>query len=824
MTREKNWVTERILDDGQEHDSGTWTRRTFLNGSTAFVAAALVSGCGNKPIAAMKANVVGADRRVPVLLRVSDAIKPGQLFSINGEWLDAASIEVLVAAGAESGTLPPAHALTAQIVQTDEQGHFVVAKLPRQLDPGAFRVWVLNSVGYSAPIPLNQPRPLFLSEFEAWAGQQICIIGRNFDPAEFGARGVPRVRLVDNDGKHFAADVVHHNPYAIAIKAPEAAPARYWVEVSINGKEWWRLPDNEVLTLLPVGKDPLGLGVAWAGKFHWHRVFDVSKSGVPTAGGRDVTAQVQKVVNTAKSAGGGVVYFPAGRYQLSGIALPADIVLLGAGADKTTLVSTAVGGNFVNSAGDGTTAGRQGIAHLSIVLKNPRVRPDAFMWLGEQWQQNNNAEDLTVRTATGMFVKSVNLNYSLEGPTAKKGQRGIGIVWVGKERALCEDCNFVGYQAQPYISLITNYLTVRRNYFEYSTGNVVHNGSHCFYENNRIVGRRQYSAASGDGDLHGLFARDRVYMANNVVEGVGSLTSNDNSNDGEALCVEVPSAAFNYGAVTAATNTTLTINPQMPLSRPLIYFGRLAVAIIDGRGLGQLRRVVAVDSVNNQIKIEPPWDVIPNATSAFTLILPLEQVTYFRNTAIDCTKGMWLFGNTFDSVMAENETKACEGLFMFTVRTPGLFIPGYFARFARNRVIGVSPKSKNGGISYDTGRFDQRGAYCGTMAYGIEMLDNFISGNPHAVPIPHATEAPPYPGLALSAATYSSQYDGNSIGADGRNTVLARNKLSDLVTGVTITHSLYGTVIADNTYTATVKSFLEDKGSINTGVMRNTKV
>ncbi len=313
-------------------------------------------------------------------------------------------------------------------------------------------------------------------------------------------------------------------------------------------------------------------------------------------------------------------------------------------------------------------------------------------------------------------------------------------------------------------------------------------------------------------------------MANNSVAGVGSLGSTNNSNDGEALCVEVPYAAFNYGGVTAASETTLTVTPQMPLVRPLAYFGHLSVAIIDGRGLGQLRMVTGVDAANNRLTIERPWDVIPNATSAFTLILPLEQVTYFRNTATDCTKGMWFFGNTYDSVMAENETTDCEGLLMYTVRTPGIFIPGYFARFARNRVVGVSPKSMNGGISYDTGRFDQKGAYYGTMAYGVEMLDNFISGNPNVDPVPRATEAPPYPGLALSAATYSSEFDGNSTGADGRNSVLARNRLSDLSTGITITHSLYGTVIADNAYTSTVKSFLKDKGSVNTRVIRNRKV
>jgi hypothetical protein len=53
--------------------------------------------------------------------------------------------------------------------------------------------------------------------------------------------------------------------------------------------------------------------------------------------------------------------------------------------------------------------------------------------------------------------------------------------------------------------------------------------------------------------------------------------------------------------------------------------------------------------------------------------------------------------------------------------------------------------------------------------------------------------------------------------------VMARNQLTGLATGVYITHSLYGTVIADNTYTSTVTTFLEDTGSINTLELDNQK-
>lgn len=803
----------------QENQVG---RRSFLKGagygSLALASAGLLDVWGNQATAMAAQSPHFNAAQPPVLLHASDAIKPGDLFSIHGEWLDAASAEVVVAAAATmSETTPPEHAQKATIVQTDEQGHFLVVQLPQQLIPGELQVWVRTSAGSSSPLSINQPRPLFLSEYEVWAGQELQIIGRNFDPQEFGGHGKPHVRLVDN-GRYAEAQIANYNPFAITVTVPEVKTTIYKLEVSTNGQQWWPLPGQETVTVVRTGQDPLKLGVAWADHFHWDRVFNVSDHGVPITGGVDVTAQVQAVVSAAKVAGGGVVYFPAGQYQLSGIALPADIVLLGAGAEKTTLLSTAIGGNFITTSDDGQTRGHQGVAHLKIELKDPKVRPDTFLWLGEPWDQNNNVNDLTVRTASEVFVKSVNLTYSLLPPTVTSGQRGIGLEWIVKERALCADCHFVGYHAQPFINYITNYYTVKRNSFEYSAGNVVCNGSRSFYEENQVVGHREFTNTATGDDLHGLFARDRAYMANNVVRGVGTFSQND----GEALCVEVPGADFNYGSIINATPTTLTTTPQAPLTSPQIYFGYLAVAIIDGRGLGQMRRVTDVNSANNQLTVDRPWDVIPDTTSAFTLLLPLEQVTFYRNSITNCTKGLWFFGNTFDSVQADNTSTDSEGIFMWTVRSdPGQFIPGYFARIARNRVIGISPKSKHGGINYNTGRFNLNGAYFGTMAYGIEVRENFVSGDPGAVPIGN-TESTPFTGLGASAASYSSVYDGNPVGGDGKNTIFAGNQLTELTTGINITHSLYGTIVANNTFTSTVSKFFDDTGSINTLLQRNS--
>jgi hypothetical protein len=775
------------------------TRRIFLEqGSAAMVGAVI---CARTAHASAITPTHSAPP--PVLFHVSDAVQPGQPFSINGEWLDHEEIEVLLST--QNGSTPPADALKASILQVDDAGHFVVAVLPPTINSEIFCVWVKTRAGCSAPILLNSPRPLFLSQSEAWEEQKIQIVGRNLDPAEYGAKGSPRVRLV-NDETFQEAVVVERNPFAVTITIPRIDPGKYRMEISTDGILWIELPEDEHLTVIPVGKDPLDLGVAWADNFHWNRVFNVVDYGVPNAGASDVTAQVQKVIDAIKSEGGGVVYFPAGRYKLSRILLPADIVLRGAGVSESVLISTSAGGNFIQSAGDGAVRGRQGIAHLMIELDNPKVRPNAFIWLGEPWGQNNNISDRNARTASELFVKNVNLNYPLSPPAEKDGQRGIGLEWIARSRALCEDCRFVGYRAVPYINYIGHYYSLKRNYFEFCTGVVVNTGSHVFYVNNELVGRREFAAA--EDDLHVLFARDRSYMANNIVSGMGSVVDN---NDGEALCVEVPNAYFNSGRVLTGTGNVLTVEPQVKLTTPLVQFGHLAVTIVGGRGLGQLRPVAGIDANSNSISVTIPWSVVPDSTSTFALILPLDQVTFYRNSISDCWKGLWFFGNSFDSVQAENISNGTEGSFVWTERNPGTLIPGYYVRIARNQIAGVSPKSHHGGISCYTGQPDREATFKSVMAYNFEVLYNTISGIPQAKPV-NATEAPPYSGLAIVAAARGVLGHGGATSGSGTNTILYGNHLTNLAAGVTIDYSLDGTVIMKNTYTGTVPEFLQNEG------------
>ncbi len=71
-------------------------------------------------------------------------------------------------------------------------------------------------------------------------------------------------------------------------------------------------------------------------------VFDVTTHGADITGAADATAPIQAAIAAAQSAGGGVVYFPAGLYRCDGTLLvtQSNVVLQGAGADSSRVYFT----------------------------------------------------------------------------------------------------------------------------------------------------------------------------------------------------------------------------------------------------------------------------------------------------------------------------------------------------------------------------------------------------------------------------------------------------------------------------------------------------
>ncbi len=689
---------------------------------------------------------------------------------------------------------PSAGARLLELVQTDDQGGFAVARLPQDVPPGAYAVWVRNEYGWSAAAPLNEPRPQFISEREAFPGQQIKLVGRNFDLREFGAEAQDTaVRLKSADGNVYEMPIVELNPFAVAFSLDQAPPQTYWVEVRNHaGGNWVRLDNGQQLTVTEAGDDPLGLGVAWAKHFSWSRVYDVGDYGAAADGLTDDTASVQHAVDQAHHDGGGVVWFPDGTYRVSTILLPAGVVLLGESREHTVLAySGTASGTLIVSSGDGQTVGQAGVARMKLDVADPSAYPDFFIWLGHPWGPA--VADQTLRTASELFVAEVAIDTPLGGLTG----RGNGVGFIAKERTLLIRNSFKGQAATIATGYINEYSQVLHNTIEYSSGATNMLARYAIVEQNRFTGHPEQNLV-----IHGINVKSNYYVANNVFQGIGTL--DHANNDGEMVLNESPSGVFNYGEVLGASGKELKVAAMAPLSTgatvtghvysfPLRY-GRLAVVIVGGRGTGQLREVEQVSG--NTITVKALWDIAPDRTSRFTLIVPNNNGTVYGNTGLDSGGPISMYGNTFDNAVANNMLTHTGGAVMFgfhSLQQPRLN-NAYFVRFDNNTIIDALP-----GAVFGLGLQADNTGYA-VLAYGGEFRNNRVVAQQNA----------DASGLFLRTVK-GTTFDVPVV----RNTLIENNQLEELKTGISLTQAIYGQVLSGNRFN-NVATPIADAGSDNT--------
>nr|WP_239565798.1 S-layer homology domain-containing protein [Paenibacillus sacheonensis] len=613
---------------------------------------------------------------------------------------------------------------------------------------------------------------------------------------QFGLQSSTKVRLTRPSGT-IEQKLIRYTPYSLTfeVKAPQGV---YGVEVSNDGGTAWNaLSSGQTLTVVPKKQDPLQLGVAWAGDFNWDARFSVLSYGAVNDDDKDDTAAVIDAIEAAKTAGGGVVYFPAGDYYVGRIPMYADIVLLGENRDSTHLIYNSARANMFESEGDGAVNGHYGVSGFTVSLKDEAKRPDMFFAWGQPW--SDAAGNMKLRTASEMFIHNVKLDYDLDSgfgqatPDPYAGMRGLGVVIIGQERFLVKDSDFSGWSAGITHAYLNEYTSYLGNDFRYShEGYLQTVSNYSFAVGNTIHGPGWKRGMMKDN--HGIFGRANVHMENNEVYDVGS-----DYNDGETYAVDSPAGNFNMGYVTNATADTLTTAPIAPYQDYAVMFNELAVQIVSGRGMGQLREVTGIEG--NRLTIEGTWDVIPDGTSRFTLISPNDNVTIYNNYAENASKGIYIFGNSFDVVAANNHQKDTEGAFVWTalIQDAPAFVPAAHVAIRDNDFSGVSPKTQTGGILLNTQRYGSSGRYFSVGAYNIELRNNQLVGVPSAVPN-NLSEAPYESGIVFWSGLKSSDLITDGYSGDATNLLVQNNKLSGFNRGISLTLGDYGILMADNTF------------------------
>lgn len=752
--------------------------------------------------------------QAPVAFQISDAVAPGDLVNINGYGFFNEDMTLMRAAyaphtGSNVAATPIVTAQELELVQTDDRdGYYIVTRLPEDAAPGLYDIWVYNGYGWSKPVTLNAARPLFMSEYEAWVGQSLTISGRCMEGTQFGAKLETKVRLV-NGSNVYGVTLTKVTPYSIVFTVKEGTPlATYQVEVSNDGGVTWvELDSKQTLTVVAKGNDPLNTGLAWMDHFEWNNRFDVTSYGATKGDTTDDTTAVKSAIAAAKAAGGGVVYFPNGTYYLKRVTIPSYVVLIGESKEGTFLVYNDTNyGNMFSGNTSTRDEGHIGFANFTLKLADDAKRPDVFFWMGESFATEN-VKYPENRTASEFFVVNICMDYSHEPYVG--GSRGAGTAVVGKERFLVQNCNSDCYGGSfVAISALTKYAIIRNNNFVFDSGCIYTDAMYSFIQDNYLSGHfGEASAEIDDGrNTHGICFQGFAHVEDNLVENVGSAVGGNVTNihnDGETYLAE-PIFSYDFGYVVGSTDNSIKVKLTSGKLRDDYEcdYDYLSVVIHDGRGMGQVRRVASIDVDAETVTVTEPWDVNPDYTSKFTFLTPSEKTTLYNNEDRNSAKGVYIFGNMYDTVVANHKSTDTEGIFMYAshvwTSSSKRVWTNFYTTVRDCRVEGVSARSGYGNISAGSERAIDGGKYYGVENYAIEIRNNVIIGDPDAPVGGGNTEGVRANGIAFTSAGNRGNTDGYA--GDTTNMVIENNRLEDVETGISYGYTERGMVAEGNTF------------------------
>ncbi|MDR6550875.1 glycosyl hydrolase family 28-related protein [Paenibacillus qinlingensis] len=720
---------------------------------------------------------------VPVILRTSEAVKPGELLTVYGEYFESGITQVRF-----TGTTT-----YCPITYTDPQGHYVTCTIPAAQTAGIFTMEASNSVGWSSSFTVNAPKVDWIYNNNPWTGQTTKLVGRNLDYAEFGGTTNTLVRLV-NGTNMYPATVTAVNPFSIDFVVPTCPNQGYTVQVSTNGgTSWTAYSGPQPYSTRKAGSDPLGLGVYWATNMVWTQ-HGVTPYGATGNGTTDDTAAIQSGIDDIKSSPGhGVLYLPNGTYRItSSLQLPAGIILQGQSQSGTIIKYDGPGGgSIIKTKDDGITLGNVGVARMTINVAGSNF-PDIALRLGHNFDATVTHAD--TRTAAQIFVKEVTLDYTIDRAIAS-GQRGMGLNIVALKNVAIQNNTFKTTVAAMSASYVNQYLDISNNTFEYA-GSAVHlTANYSVAQNNVIIGHSDYNR----GDAHGFTVRSQAYLYNNDIRNLGNI----NHNDGEAIMGEPAGGGTKlYGAVSSVASKVLTVNGVTAVDWDLTNnrWDKWHLLIVDGKGMGQLNEVSALDSTASTVTVKDNWKVTPDSTSTFIVFLPLRGSVYYQNTSTNNAKGFWFYGDNIGGVIANNTSVDSEGVLANTVYNHNnkRFNISYFNRLERNIVTGYSPLSKVAGVGLRLSPEAKTAPFIfGNLAYGTDIKGNQITGVLPAPAIGNYSEAPDVNGIYAYRNTGYSQSRTISEAVNIQN-----NILNTLNKGITKDLNSNGLIKVGNTFTS----------------------
>jgi hypothetical protein len=605
------------------------------------------------PMLALTGIVVGA----PHVFWASDPIAPGDTVLVTGGGFGTAPVVDVqrVAdnpAGQPDGAANAFKDLGERLVSLQPKDNALKFTLPDALKPGIFAYRISGSDGSVSGL-LNRPTVWWLQGdkgLSAIPGGTLRIFGKNLNSG-----GKPLVVL---QGPYAANLAAEGDAYCLNVKLPpdlKVGDYKLFVHNGYGGGDGWSAPQK--LTI----EEPL----AWP-----QTVFDVRKFDAVGDGTDDDTAAVEAALDAAGSAGGGIVYFPRGRYQVrKTLIIPRFTVLRGEREDLVNILwpdtpealpmmlqaSNSFGiedltfycGNykiFLQADRSGPDAG-------NILISKTRIRANVFRGhmppdeVDKRWR-----EGMKVGFGGGYWL----LNF---------GGKNIHITDCD---LYSSSCVYALYDPQGAV--------IERNIIGAGRwgGSGVFGGEGVVLADNQYVGNDLMSWGAAGGLGYENLAH--VYIARNSF-------ALEHGGDREAITSDAPGGLF-CGPVVACTGTSLTLNAEIKTVGDKHWAGA-GVFILNGKGMGQWRRLVSWDGT--RIEVDRPWEIDPDQTSKVTITWALTQWLILNNTFTDVGISIQLYGSAQEHICAGNTTARSNGYHNFGMNYHGIQ-PSWYIQWLGNAI------------------------------------------------------------------------------------------------------------------------------------------
>lgn len=573
---------------------------------------------------------------VPNILWFSDPVRPDETVLLTGHSLDNAIIE-LVDLGDEaskSGAVDWEQATRVQPLQSDATNlQFVV---PAAWEMGLYAARIRVGERASATFYLNTPQVWWLqgeAGLAAHPGGWLRVFGKCL---HLGNTAIPRIRLTHNTGEVQVLDATESSCWALRFALPvEMKTGSYAVEVhnGFGGKGGWheagtvpvqaRMPEKTVL-------------------------LNVQDYGARPNTDTDCTLAIVAALEQLNALGGGVLYFPRGRYRIDGglrsglflphsIKIPSGVTLRGESMKLVSLYwpdreeplpSLLEGGD--DFAVEELSLYCQG-RHRNVIsgesrvrIHRVRIRANCYYMLDVPGQAHRG--------------RNVTESHRQMGSAIELSGQGIQVT----ECDIYHSCVGINLKHVQGGLIARNTIRFGSNYAQ------LYGGRGVIFEENDCSGAHLAASGGGLSLFFGAQVTKNYYFAHNTLRDIYG-------GDREALTLDGHGTAY-LGGITRVTGTQVTLSDAPTWNGNLRDGMRTwhdsTLYILDGQGAGQHRTLVGC--VGRELTINRPFDVKPDASSTLAIGLFNGRHLIIGNSVYDAGSTVQLYPPNCECIVAQN--------------------------------------------------------------------------------------------------------------------------------------------------------------------------